>query len=124
ETGGTGVNRRRWYLLLHAPLALWVAATIVVVSVHRFFEAGGWLMVHLLLLGAVSTAILIWSQHFADAVLRRQAPGARLSHGIRVAAHTLGASLVVIGIVATQWMFVLTGGIIVAAVALAHAASL
>lgn len=118
------MNRRRWYLLLHAPLALWVAATIVVVSVHRFFEAGGWLMVHLLLLGAVSTAILIWSQHFADAVLRRQAPGARLSHGIRVAAHTLGASLVVIGIVATQWMFVLTGGIIVAAVALAHAASL
>ena len=51
------MNRRRWYLLLHAPLALWVAATIVVVSVHRFFEAGGWLMVHLLLLGAVSTNI-------------------------------------------------------------------
>lgn len=118
------MNRRRWYLLINTPIALWAVATIIVVSVHRFFTAGGWLMVHLLLLGAVSAAILVWSQHFADAVLRRQAPGGRVSHGLRILGHTIGASFVVAGIVVPEWRLVLVGGSVVGAVALWHAASL
>src|SRR5690606_33589636 len=96
----------------------------VVVSVHRAFPAGAWLMVHLLLLGVVSTAILIWSQHFADAILKRPAPGGRGSHGARVGLHTVGASLVVVGVVAAAWWLILAGAIVVGVVALAHAASL
>ena len=36
---------------------------------HPFVPAPRWLMIHLLLLGAVTHAILVWSQHFADALL-------------------------------------------------------
>jgi nitrite reductase (NO-forming) len=77
-------------------------------------------VVHLLLLGAVSTAILIWSQHFADTLLRRSAAGGRISLGARLAVHTVGAVSVLIGIVGGWWPIVLIGGILVGANALAH----
>jgi nitrite reductase (NO-forming) len=105
-------------------VAAWLVAAGVIVIVHRFVEAGTWLMVHLLLLGAVSTAILVWSQHFADSLLRRPAPGGRVFHGIRLVGHSLGALLVVVGVVGGWWPLVLTGGSIIGVVAIAHAASL
>ena len=76
---------------------------------------------HLLLLGAVSTAILIWSQHFADTLLRRRALGHRLSLGLRLAAHTVGAVLVMTGMVVDAFGLVLAGGILVGLNAVAHA---
>src|SRR5690554_3891689 len=109
---------------MNSLIALWLIAAAVVVIIHRFVPAGGWLMLHLLLLGAVSTAILVWSQHFADTLLRRTAWGGRTFHGIRLAAHTVGASVVVAGIVTDAWPAVLAGGILVGLNALAHAASL
>ncbi|MEO7148074.1 MAG: cupredoxin domain-containing protein, partial [Terrimesophilobacter sp.] len=105
-------------------IALWLLATGVIVVVHRFVPSGTWLMVHLLLLGAVSTAILVWSQHFSDTLLRRPPPGGRLFVGIRLLAHTVGAGMVVAGIVTRFWPLVLVGGIIVGLVALAHAGTL
>ena len=119
-----GVTRRRWYLLMNWLVALWLVATGIVVLAHRALEAGTWLMVHLLLLGALSTAILIWSQHFADSLLRRAAPGGRAFLGIRLLVHTLAAATVVIGMVTGWWPLVLTGGILVGAAAIAHSVSL
>ncbi|WP_402371931.1 multicopper oxidase domain-containing protein [Isoptericola rhizosphaerae] len=116
------MTRRAWYLLMNSFVGLWAVAAVLVISVHRFFPAGGWLMVHLVLLGTVSAAILVWSQHFADAILRRPAPGGRVSHGARLVGHTLGAALVVTGIVADTWTLVLFGGVVLAVVALAHVA--
>jgi nitrite reductase (NO-forming) len=81
-------------------------------------------MVHLLLLGAVSSAVLIWSQHFADTLLRHPAPGGRASLGWRLAAHTVGAVLVITGMIGGWWIVVLAGGIVVGANALAHGAIL
>src|SRR6185312_16173174 len=118
------LSRRRWYLLMNGLVAAWLVAAGVIVIVHRFVEAGTWLMVHLLLLGAVSTAILVWSQHFADSLLRRPAPGGRVFHGIRLVGHSLGALLVVVGVVGGWWPLVLTGGSIIGVVAIAHATTL
>ncbi|MHA6693170.1 multicopper oxidase domain-containing protein [Homoserinimonas sp. A520] len=118
------MNRRTWYLAMNSLIALWLVAAAVVVIVHRFVPAGGWLMLHLLLLGAVSTAILVWSQHFADTLLRRTAWGGRAFHGVRLAAHTVGAAAVVAGIVADAWPVVLAGGILIGLNALVHAGSL
>jgi nitrite reductase (NO-forming) len=118
------VTRRRWYLLMNGLVVLWLVASGIVVLAYRALEAGTWLMVHLLLLGALSTAILIWSQHFADSLLRQAAPGGRASLGIRLAVHTLGAATVVTGIVTGWWLLVLAGGILVGAVAIAHSVSL
>ena len=118
------MTRRRWYLVMNGLVALWLVASGIVVLAHRALEAGTWLMIHLLLLGALSTAILIWSQHFADSLLRRAAPGGRAFLGVRLAVHTLGAAVVVTGMVTGWWPLVLVGGILVGAVAVAHSVSL
>jgi nitrite reductase (NO-forming) len=118
------VSRKSWYLFMNGLVAFWLLAAAVIVVVHRFVPNGNWLMVHLLLLGAVSTAILIWSQHFADTLLRRTAAGGRRLHGARLLGHTVGVGLVVAGMTIVNWALVLAGGITVGVVAIAHGVSL
>ncbi|MCO7272874.1 multicopper oxidase domain-containing protein [Cellulosimicrobium cellulans] len=116
KVGGTGRN-----LWLHALVLGWFVAEAVLVVVHRFVPDALWLMVHVLMLGAVSTAILVWSQHFADTMLRRQAPGGRPLHVARLAAHTVGALLVVAGLLTDVWSLVVAGGVLVGTGAVTHA---
>lgn len=112
------MTRATWHLRVHALVAAWLVAAVVATLVHRQVAASGWLMVHLLLLGAASTAILVWSQHFADTLLRRPAPGGRRGQVARLAAHTVGAVLVVTGVLAVRWPLTVAGGVLVAAGAL------
>lgn len=118
------MSRRTWYLIMNSLVVVWLVAAAVVVVVHRFVPAGSWLMLHLLLLGSLSTAILVWSQHFADTLLRRPARGGRAFHGVRLAAHTVGAATVVIGMVMDDWPIVLAGGVVVGLNAVVHAVTL
>ena len=115
------MNRRLWHRITGLLTPTWLLLTLIAVLIHRFIPVAPWLMVHLLFLGAVSTAILVWSQHFADTLLRHPAPGGRVSLGARLGAHTLGAVLVITGIVGGWWPVVLAGGILVGANGLAHA---
>ena len=71
--------------------------------------------------GAVTAAILIWSQHFSDTLLRREAPAGRAGLGIRLGLHTVGAGLVVAGVLAASVPLVIVGASVVAAAILAHA---
>lgn len=118
------MQRRNWYLLVHVPVAGWFLALVGVVIAHRFLSGSSWLMVHLLLLGAASTLILIWSQHFADTILRRPAPGARASLLARLSVHTAGAVLVVVGMTMGFWLLTLVGAGLVALAAATHGALL
>lgn len=118
------MSRKSWYLLMNGLVGFWLVVASGIVVAHRFVPHGNWLMVHLLLLGAVSTAILIWSQHFADTLLRRAAPGGRVFHGIRLLGHTVGVSVVVAGMIMDFWELILAGGILVGIVALAHVVTL
>ncbi|TFC81560.1 copper oxidase [Cryobacterium cheniae] len=115
------MNRRLWHRITGLLTPAWLLLTLIAVLIHRFIPVAPWLMVHLLFLGAVSTAILVWSQHFADTLLRHPAPGGRASLAARLGAHTVGAVLVITGIVGGWWPLVLAGGILVGANALAHA---
>ena len=115
------MKRRLWHLITGLLTPAWLLLTLIAVLIHRFIPVAPWLMVHLLFLGAVSTAILVWSQHFADTLLRHPASGGRVSLGARLGAHTLGAVLVITGIVGGWWPVVLAGGILVGTNALAHA---
>ncbi|HSP52852.1 MAG TPA: multicopper oxidase domain-containing protein [Cryobacterium sp.] len=115
------MSRRLWHIITGLLVPAWLLLTLVAVGVHRFLPVAPWLMVHLLFLGAVSTAILVWSQHFADTLLRQPAPGGRASLGARLGAHTVGAVLVITGIVGGWWPVVLAGGILVGTNAVVHA---
>ena len=66
-------DRTSWHLTANAPAAAWLTALFGIALFHRYVQESHWLLVHLLLLGAVTNAIFVWSAHFADALLRRRA---------------------------------------------------
>lgn len=118
------MNRSGWHLRAGAVVFAWLAALVVVAIGHRFLPLSGWLLVHLLGLGAAGNAILIWSRHFADALLRRPPDSARTAEALRITGFNAGAVAVVAGMLGRWWPVVLAGGVVVGAAALAHGATL
>lgn len=115
------LNRRTWYFIINSVFAVWVLAAVASITLHRFVVFPVWLMVHTTLLGAASSAIYIWSQHFADTLTRRQAPGGRVLFGLRFATHTVGAVIVIWGMLTQTQLLLLSGAILVTLAALQHA---
>src|SRR5690625_381665 len=115
------MNRSTWHIRANAIVGFWLVAAAIIAIIHRFVPENTWVRIHLVLLGAVSTAILIWSQHFSQTLLRSPNLAGRRAEGIRLAAHSIGAALVVAGMVTDVWPLVLAGGIMVGANAIGHA---
>ncbi|WP_432559088.1 multicopper oxidase domain-containing protein [Granulicoccus sp. GXG6511] len=123
-------GRRRTMLLRSLPMLAWIVADIVLVVAHPFLPEANWLMVHLLLLGAVSNAIVVWSTYFADAVLR--VPGGHAWRDrIVLGALNIGGIGVVAGLLmhparageGTPWVL-FAGATLFGAAAVIHAAGL
>lgn len=114
------MKRGPWHLRAGSVVAAWLTAVVMVALGHRFLPLSGWLLVHLLALGAAGNAILIWSRHFTDALLRR-GPETHVAEGFRLAAFNVGAVSVVLGMLGRWWPAVLLGGVLIAVVAVAHA---
>jgi len=86
--------------------------------------AGGtWLALHLVLLGAATNAIVVWSEHFAAALLRVPRAGERAATA-RALALNLGVLAVLGGVHAGRPVLFAGGAWLVGAVVLAHAATL
>ncbi|BDZ60785.1 multicopper oxidase [Demequina sediminis] len=113
--------RARWHLRANALVAAWLVAAAVAAAAHRVLPASEWLMVHLLMLGGVSAAILVWSAHFAEALRRRSLPTGRRGQVARLAAHTVGAVAVIAGMVAPSPRAVVAGGAVVGIAVAWHA---
>ncbi|EHR52851.1 putative multicopper oxidase [Saccharomonospora marina XMU15] len=118
------MSRTSWHLRTGGVVAAWLAAVVLVALIHRFLPVSGWLLVHLLGLGAAGNAILIWSWHFATALLKLPDDVMRRGQGSRLGVFNAGAVAVVAGVVAGNWPVVLAGGAAVAAVACWHAIAL
>jgi nitrite reductase (NO-forming) len=86
--------------------------------------ASRWLLVHLLVLGAASNAILVWTWHFATAVLRLGAELTRRAQATRLGAFNIGALLVVAGMVTGTWVAVAAGAAAVTVTVVWHAVAL
>jgi nitrite reductase (NO-forming) len=118
-------DRTRWHLGANAPVAAWLAALLAVAVSRPYIAESRWLLVHLLLLGAVTNAIFVWSVHFADAMLRRRATvGSRRWQATRMTALNLGILTVIAGMVASTWVLTLVGSVVVGAAAAAHGITL
>jgi nitrite reductase (NO-forming) len=118
-------DRTRWHLSANAPVAAWLSALLAVALLRPYISESPWLLVHLLLLGAVTNAIFVWSAHFADALLRRRATiGSRRWQAARLSALNAGVLSVVAGMVASAWILTLVGSVIVGAAAAAHGITL
>jgi nitrite reductase (NO-forming) len=97
----------------------------VIALTGRYLPESAWLLVHLLLLGAVTNAIFVWSSHFADALLRRRATaGTRRWQAARMITLNIGVVTVVAGMAGAAWLLTLVGSVVVGAAAAAHGISL
>ncbi|HLN75402.1 MAG TPA: multicopper oxidase domain-containing protein [Nocardioidaceae bacterium] len=107
---------RGFWPLRDLPVVFWLVATGVAALAHPFVPAPRWLMIHLLLLGAATHAILVWSRHFADALLHT-APheGDRRLQSTRLLLLNVGVALVVTGVLSDIWPVTLAGAVFVVA---------
>lgn len=115
-------SRAQWHLRANAPLFFWLIALVVVVAGQRFLPMATWLMVHLLLLGAIGNAIMVWSSHFAQALLRGPDHG-RVALAWRLVGLNAGVVVVVLGMMGDIWVMVLLGSILVGTAFALHGAS-
>ncbi|GAB2760084.1 multicopper oxidase domain-containing protein [Nocardioides pakistanensis] len=118
-------SSRGFWPLRDLPVVLWLAGTALIALVHPFVPAPRWLMIHLLLLGAVTHAILVWSRHFADALLHTPPrPGDRRRQSARLLMLNGGVLVVVAGVLTDAWPVTVTGATAVAGAVAWHAVAL
>ena len=118
-----GRTRVAWHLGANAGVVVWLALLAVSTLIHPFLPEARWLMVHLLLLGAVTNAILVWSMHFAHALLRTR-PGSRRGEVARLVTLNVGVATVVVGMLSDVWPVTLVGSLVVGSTVAAHGVSL
>jgi nitrite reductase (NO-forming) len=95
ERGRSGRARR--HLLVAGLVVAYLAAGVVMVALGERVTSGSWLAVHLVLFGAATNAIVVWSEHFAAAVLRA-APVSERTATTRALALNLGVVAVLGGV--------------------------
>ncbi|AZL10085.1 multicopper oxidase domain-containing protein [Brevibacterium aurantiacum] len=116
--------RGRW-LIRDLPVIVWLVFLLVVIAAHPGLPVARWLMIHLLVLGAASHSILVWSKHFAEALLHTPSTEAdRRGQSRRLILLNGGTLIVIIGMIASVWTFVLVGAAAVAGAVIWHGLSL
>ncbi|BDZ39368.1 hypothetical protein [Microbacterium suwonense] len=118
-------KNRGFWPMRDIPTLVWLLLTIVAAVAHRALPMPGWLMLHLLLLGAVTHAILVWSQYFSFALLRSRATDAdRRTQTIRLILSNAGAAVIIAGVVTHIWPVTLVGAAALIAAVVWHGISL
>lgn len=111
-------NARGRSRLRDLPLLGWLAAAAVVAIAHRWLPDANWLMLHMVLLGALTHSIIVWSFHFAQTLLRSPAsPRDARWQTTRLGLVTDGAAAVLVGVPTDWWLLTLAGGLAVATAA-------
>ena len=107
------------------PAVVWLMLLIPVALAHDVIPAPRWLMFHLLLLGAVTHSILVWSKHFADTLLHAAPrPHDARHQSIRLGLLNLSVLLVLVGVPADVWPLTVAGAAGLTAAVVWHGASL
>ncbi|UJP08947.1 multicopper oxidase domain-containing protein [Microbacterium sp. KUDC0406] len=121
----TAVRNRGFQPMRDIPTVVWLLLTVVAAVAHRALPMPGWLMIHLLLLGAVTHAILVWSQYFSWALLRgRATPADVRTQTIRLILSNGGAVLVIAGVLSGIWAVTAAGAASLIVAVAWHGASL
>lgn len=116
---------KKFWPLRDIPTAFWLILLAVSTVIHQWVPAPRWLMLHLLFLGAISHAILVWSQHFAVALLHTPATKQdRRTQSWRLILVNLGTAVVVVGVLASQWPITSAGAAMVGIAVIWHGINL
>ncbi|MFE1294005.1 multicopper oxidase domain-containing protein [Streptomyces sp. NPDC058731] len=85
------------HLRAHILVVAWLVLALLAATAQQTLPVARWLAIHLFLLGAATTAIVVWSEHFAVALLHAQLPDERWSDA-RLAAVNLAVAGVLTGV--------------------------
>ena len=118
------MSRSAWHIRTSAVVLAWLTAAAIAAAMHRQLPAATWLMVHLLLLGGVTTALLVWSWHFSVAVLRAPQSPTRRGEALRITTANIGALGVIAGVLANTPIVTILGAVAVAGAVAAHVGAL
>ena len=102
-------TRSAWHVGVGVVGASWLLCAVVVALRGMVTTVDAWLPVHLLLLGAVSNAILVWSTYFTEALLRQPRAASRLVEAVRLGTFNVGAVAVVLGMTVDAVTLVVVG---------------
>lgn len=95
QAGRIASGRATWHRRASKPVTYWIVALFAVLMTHRWIPESIWLMVHMVTLGLITNSILIWSQHFTEALLKHRLPdSARPIQLVRI--YTLNASMILL----------------------------
>lgn len=114
-----GRRGRRHLVAAGVVLAYLMAGGITLLGGGRV-AGGGWLALHLVLLGAVTNAIVVWSEHFAAALLHTRPVGERVALA-RVGVLNLGVLAVLTGVHGGHPALVAGGAGLLGVVVVVHA---
>ena len=103
----------------------WMAALIVVVATHQWIPQSRWLMVHMVTLGLITTSIMVWGQHFAEALLKtRLGEESRPRQVRRIHLLNAGVLVTILGMLPSWPWVVVAGALMVSAALVWYAAAL
>ncbi|MFJ9863825.1 multicopper oxidase domain-containing protein [Streptomyces sp. NPDC101165] len=94
--GQSGLKAR--HLRAHIVVVAWVILALLAAAAQQTLPVARWLAIHLFLLGAATTAIVVWSEHFAVALLHARRPDQRWSD-----ARLMAVNLAVAGVLTGVW---------------------
>lgn len=116
--------RGRW-VLRDRPGVLWLVLAVAVALVHPFVPSSRWLMVHLVLLGALTHSIMVWSTHFSQALLKTPPTlDDRRVQSARLLTLLVGTTLVLVGVPSALWPLTVIGAAVVSGAVLWHGVQL
>lgn len=115
--------RRRRHMVAAALVAAYLIAAVVAIAAHRAFPVAQWLALHLLVLGAATNAVFVWSRHFAQALLHARLGSETPAH-VRLAVLNAGIVAVLVGVALPLVPLAVAGAVLVAAAVIAHTLSL
>ena len=109
-------DRGSWHRRAARPVSVWMMILIVVVIIHPFIPQARWLMVHMVTLGLITTSIMVWAQHFTEALLKtRLAQETRPRQVHRIRLLQLGVVLTIAGMLPSWPWLVVAGALLVSA---------
>ncbi|HNO39626.1 MAG TPA: copper oxidase, partial [Marmoricola sp.] len=118
-TRPTGAARGNW-AWRDRPGIVWLIVAAVVAFAHPGIPSSRWLLVHALLLGAVTHSLMVWSRHFVITLLKL--PGDdRPQQELRLKLLHSGVLIVVIGVLGRWLPVTIVGATLIVGAVLWHA---
>jgi len=114
-------SSRRTFALRDRPALVWLGLATVLALLHPVVPEAGWLLVHLVLLGALTHSAMVWSAHFTQALLKtRESIDDRTQQNRRISLLIAGVTAVLVGVPTGWWPLTVAGAVTVSTAVVWH----